>query len=478
MTPRVSIVTATYRRPLVLRAAMGSVLAQDMPEWEHIVVGDGCADDTEAVVRGFGDPRIRWHNLPANSGGQSAPNNAGVALARAPLVAFLNQDDLWFPDHLSTALAFHAETAAAISVSPMLVLADGSRAEGPPDPRRDVLRAEGWTKDRAWRPEVFYLASCWVASRAAIERVGPWADAAQTRLSPSAEWLWRASRRGVPVALRPRATVLCIHAAARRGTYVARRSPEHERALAWVTAGAETGAALFEIAAMWNGADALAARTARLPGRVNRWLSRRGLHPDAVRRALLRIGKGVWVQRVFARGRAAAALPAGTPVPAGSAAPPGLFAAGWHDAEPDGRWSRDAEAELILGAPGPGFVMEITARSLAPQRVSLSVDGRPAGEAMAGPEPSVFRLPLGSAGPLCVGLVVQHLLRPCDVTGGGDARRLGLFLQSLRLVPAAPGDAAPAPPAQSGSPSPQAESASGGANSGMSSGSSGTGGRP
>lgn len=67
--PRVSILTATDRRPLVLRHAIASVLAQDMPEWELIAVSDGCTDDTEAVVRGFADPRIRWMNLPAHSAG-------------------------------------------------------------------------------------------------------------------------------------------------------------------------------------------------------------------------------------------------------------------------------------------------------------------------------------------------------------------------------------------------------------------------
>lgn len=57
---------------------------------------------------------------------------------------------------------------------------------------------------------------------------------------------------------------------------------------------------------------------------------------------------------------------------------------------------------------------------------------------------------------------------PRDLYGTEDARRLGVFVTELRLVPAA----------QPGSPSPQADSASGGAKSGMSSGSSGTGGSP
>lgn len=82
------------------------------------MVGDLCTDDTEEEVQGFAAPRLRWHTLPANSGGQSAPNTAGVALARARLVAVLNEDELWFPDHVSAALAFHAETGAEVPVPP------------------------------------------------------------------------------------------------------------------------------------------------------------------------------------------------------------------------------------------------------------------------------------------------------------------------------------------------------------------------
>jgi GT2 family glycosyltransferase len=444
MAPRVSVVTATYRRPLVLRAAIASVQAQDMPDWEHIIVGDGCTDDTEATVAAIADPRLRWHNLPANSGGQSAPNTAGMALARAPLVAFLNQDDLWFPDHLSAALAFHAETGAGLSVAPTLVLTDGSRAEGPPDPERDALAIEGWSWSRAWRPERFYIASCWVASRAVLDRVGPWAPASETRLSPSAEWLWRASRLGVPIALRPRVTVLCIHAGVRRGTYVARRSPEHERALAWLADGAATRARLFEIAALTQAADIETAREARPAGRLARVLSRLGLHPDAVRRLGQGLGKGRWVAQVFARGREAPLLAAETPVPTGPAAPPGLFAAGWHDPEPGGRWSSAALAELVLRAPGPGFVLDLTAWSLAPQRVVVLRDGRPAAEAALSADPATIRVALGAEGPLCIGLQAERLTRPSEALGSTDTRRLGVFLAAVRVMPAE--DAAQAPP--------------------------------
>ena len=99
--PRVSVVTATYNRSHILRHSIASVIAQRLTDWELIVVGDACTDDTADVVASFDDPRIRYHALAANVGEQSGPNNEGVALARGEMIAFLNHDDLWLPDHLA-----------------------------------------------------------------------------------------------------------------------------------------------------------------------------------------------------------------------------------------------------------------------------------------------------------------------------------------------------------------------------------------
>src|SRR5437879_999756 len=101
-SPTVTIVTATYNRSEVLKHAIRSVLGSTLSDWELLVVGDGCTDDTELCVTSFGDPRIRFVNLPKNTGGQSAPNNLGMELARGRYIAFLNHDDLILNHHLET----------------------------------------------------------------------------------------------------------------------------------------------------------------------------------------------------------------------------------------------------------------------------------------------------------------------------------------------------------------------------------------
>src|SRR5205085_10915141 len=74
-------------------------------DFEMLVVGDGCTDDSESIVASMNDPRVRWINLPANTGHQSGPNNEGLRQARGEIIAYLGHDDLWFPEHLSGLVA-------------------------------------------------------------------------------------------------------------------------------------------------------------------------------------------------------------------------------------------------------------------------------------------------------------------------------------------------------------------------------------
>src|SRR5256714_13138994 len=100
MPPRVTVIIATYNWSSVLPYSIGSVLRQTFTDFELLVVGDGCTDDSEQVVAAIGDPRVRWINLPANHRQQSAPNNEGLRQARGEIIAYLGHDDLWLPHHL------------------------------------------------------------------------------------------------------------------------------------------------------------------------------------------------------------------------------------------------------------------------------------------------------------------------------------------------------------------------------------------
>ena len=97
--PKVSVVIPTYNRPEFLGAAISSVLNQTFQDWELLVVDDASENDTEEVVDGFGDHRLRWFRHEKRIGG-SAARNTGIVNSVGAYVAFLDDDDEWLPDKL------------------------------------------------------------------------------------------------------------------------------------------------------------------------------------------------------------------------------------------------------------------------------------------------------------------------------------------------------------------------------------------
>jgi glycosyltransferase involved in cell wall biosynthesis len=100
---RCSVIIPTYNRVNVLPRAVASVLAQDEPDFELIIVDDGSTDGTRAWLATLTDPRIEII-LSEHNRGVSAARNRGLAEARAPVVAFLDSDDVYRPQRLRRSL--------------------------------------------------------------------------------------------------------------------------------------------------------------------------------------------------------------------------------------------------------------------------------------------------------------------------------------------------------------------------------------
>lgn len=103
----VSIIMPAYNSADFIEIAIDSVIAQTYETWELIVVDDCSTDKTGAIVKKkmLNEPRIRYHRLIANSGAAIA-RNAAVDMANGKYMAFLDSDDIWFPEKLSKQISF------------------------------------------------------------------------------------------------------------------------------------------------------------------------------------------------------------------------------------------------------------------------------------------------------------------------------------------------------------------------------------
>jgi glycosyltransferase involved in cell wall biosynthesis len=100
--PKLSVILPTFNRADSLKRALAALLRQTaMPgTYEILVVDNNCTDGTAAVVRGLADPRVRL--IPEPRQGLSFARNAGIAAARAPIVAFTDDDVEVAPDWVDT----------------------------------------------------------------------------------------------------------------------------------------------------------------------------------------------------------------------------------------------------------------------------------------------------------------------------------------------------------------------------------------
>jgi len=97
--PLVSVVIPTINRPQLVIKAVNSALVQSLDEIEIIVIIDGPDDPTLKALQQINDPRLRIKTLPRNLG-VSEVQNIGVNKARSKWIAFLDDDDEWFPQKL------------------------------------------------------------------------------------------------------------------------------------------------------------------------------------------------------------------------------------------------------------------------------------------------------------------------------------------------------------------------------------------
>ena len=125
----VSVVIRTRNRPALLREALESLRAQTARPKQVVVVNDGGASPKE-VVEGFRDAFPVLLEEPRQRRGRSAAANRGVALAKEELVAFLDDDDRCFPDHVERLAAGHRQGPEPVVYSDAVTVVYGQGESG------------------------------------------------------------------------------------------------------------------------------------------------------------------------------------------------------------------------------------------------------------------------------------------------------------------------------------------------------------
>lgn len=142
--PTVSVVMPTYNRRTMLERSVSSVLAQTYPDWELIVVDDGSTDDTDDMLKGLDDRRVRA--ITVEHGGVARARNHAVRSARGEWIAFLDDDNEWHPVYLERQLTYAANVRDAGVVYCLVEVQDDE-----PDEIRSRETAVPLLPE--WRPE-------------------------------------------------------------------------------------------------------------------------------------------------------------------------------------------------------------------------------------------------------------------------------------------------------------------------------------
>ncbi len=165
----VSVVIPAFNAALYIAEAIESVRSQAGAACEIIVVDDGSTDDTGDVARKFADVRV----ITRENGGIGAARNTGMREARAPILAFLDADDIWPEGRLTALLAALGEDCDA-AFGQAVQFGDG-RQETEPQPA--------------------LLASTMVIRRASAERIGEFNEA--VKVGEFIDWWARAEESGL-----------------------------------------------------------------------------------------------------------------------------------------------------------------------------------------------------------------------------------------------------------------------------------------
>jgi len=126
--PLVTVITPAYNRASLIAETIESILAQDYPNLEYIVLDDGSTDATLEVIKHY-DGRLHWDSHP--NMGETLTVNKGFSIARGDIVGVVNSDDPLLPGAISRAVETLLHQPSAVVAYPdwQLIDAHGNKLQ-------------------------------------------------------------------------------------------------------------------------------------------------------------------------------------------------------------------------------------------------------------------------------------------------------------------------------------------------------------
>ena len=130
MNNLVTIITPSYNSKRFIKECIDSVLAQTYQNWEMIIVDDRSKDDSVEYIWELikNEDRIKLIPLDINVGAAEARNKA-LEIAKGRYIAFLDSDDIWFPQKLEKQLNFMTQNNYAFTFSSYIPFSEDGKEE-------------------------------------------------------------------------------------------------------------------------------------------------------------------------------------------------------------------------------------------------------------------------------------------------------------------------------------------------------------
>lgn len=172
MNPTVSIVVPTYNRPEFLPAALDSIHVQTFTDWELIIADDGSGGSMRECLRSILDPPRARVLCLTHSGRPAVARNAAIREALGEYVAFLDSDDLWLPQKLTSqidSLRRHPERRWSYT---RFALIDAAGRIVDAEPRGSRVAKTGWIREPLLSGEMVIALPTVVVARAMLAESG------------------------------------------------------------------------------------------------------------------------------------------------------------------------------------------------------------------------------------------------------------------------------------------------------------------